>query len=122
MLAPSLEIERDHSTDQWGCVLAPAGRRYAFGQKTTEAAMTCSPAKKSFTARNVENWKFPENVTLLWPSVCFLFWRGIANARSSISAVEYTALAFGVVQLRATGTYASANPQKNLRRGQHAQG
>src|SRR4026207_1185570 len=83
--------------------------------------MTCSPPKGSFTSRNVENSKrFPENVTL-WSSVCLLLWLGIAGARSSISAVEYTALVVGMVQLRATGTDASANPQKNLRRSQHAQ-
>ena len=63
-----------------------------------------------------------KNITLLWPSVCFQFWLGIANARCSICAVENTALVVGMVELRATGTYASANPQKNLRRGQHAQG
>ena len=39
----------------------------------------------------------PNNMTLLWPSVCLLFWLGIANAHSSIPAVEYTALVVGVV-------------------------
>jgi len=46
---------------------------------------------------------------------------GIANGCSSISAVKYTTLVVGMVQLRATGTDASANPQKNLRCCKHAQ-